>query len=170
MGLTVLLCSTRIYIQYPAMNHNKIILKHVFVYIYVYNSELWIFIVELWIFIVRTDAKAPLFWAPDAKSQLIGKDPDAGKDWRHNEKGVSEESISKSMDMNFSKFQEIVEYRGSWSAAAHEVTKSWTQLSHWTTINYIYNLYTHTHIYEWDHFAVHLNLKLTQHCKLTILQ
>ena len=29
----------------------------------------------------RTDAEAPIFWPPDAKSQLIGKDPDAGKDW-----------------------------------------------------------------------------------------
>ena len=37
-----------------------------------------------WIFIVRTDAEAEawLFWPPDAESQLIGKDPDAGKDWR----------------------------------------------------------------------------------------
>ena len=107
-------------------------------YIYAYHSELWILI-------VRTDAKAPLFWTPDAKSQLIGTDPDAGKDWRQNEKGLSEESISNSVDMNLSKFQEIVEYRGSWHAAAHEVTKSWTQLSHWTTINYVYNLHTHTH-------------------------
>ena len=146
----------------------KILLK-MCLYIYAYHSELWILI-------VRTDAKAPLFWTPDAKSQLIGTDPDAGKDWRQNEKGLSEESISNSVDMNLSKFQEIVEYRGSWHAAAHEVTKSWTQLSHWTTINYVYNLHTHTHthihtyIYEWDHVAEHLNLKLTQHCKLTILQ
>ena len=159
----MLLYSTRNYIQYSVMNHSENIIKNVFIYIYAYHSELWIFI-------VRADAKAPLFWTPDAKSQLIGKDPDAGKDWRQNEKGLSEESISNSVDMNLSKFQETVEYRGSWHAAAHEVTKSWTQLSHWTTINYIYNLYTHTHTHEWDHDAEHLNLKLTQHCKLTILQ
>ena len=38
---------------------------------------------QLWIFIVRIDAEAeaPILWPPDAKSQLIGKDHDAGKDW-----------------------------------------------------------------------------------------
>ena len=42
-----------------------------------------------WIFIARTDAEAeaPIFWPPDAKSQLIGKDPDAGKVWGQEEKG-----------------------------------------------------------------------------------
>ena len=42
-----------------------------------------------WIFIGRTDAEAeaPTLWSPDAKSWLIGKDPDAGKDWRQEEKG-----------------------------------------------------------------------------------
>ena len=45
-----------------------------------------------WIFIGRTDAKAvaPVLWPPDAKSQLIGKYPDAGKGWGHEEKGVTE--------------------------------------------------------------------------------
>ena len=45
-----------------------------------------------WIFIGRTDAEAeaPILWPPDAKSQLIGKDPDAGKDWRQKEKGEAE--------------------------------------------------------------------------------
>ena len=40
-----------------------------------------------WIFVGRTDAKAPILWPPDAKSWLIGKDLDAGKDWRQEEKG-----------------------------------------------------------------------------------
>ena len=35
-----------------------------------------------WIFIGRTDAETPILWPPDAKNQLIGKDPDAGKNWR----------------------------------------------------------------------------------------
>ena len=50
---------------------------------------------QLWIFIGGTDAeaKAPIFWAPDAKSWLIGKDPDAGKDWRQKEKGEAEDEI-----------------------------------------------------------------------------
>ena len=45
-----------------------------------------------WIFIGRTDtdAEAPILWPPDAKSQLIGKDPDAGKHWGQEEKRVAE--------------------------------------------------------------------------------
>ena len=47
------------------------------------------------IFIGGTDAeaKAPILWSPDAKSQLIRKDPDAGKDWKQEEKGMTEEEI-----------------------------------------------------------------------------
>ena len=50
---------------------------------------------QLWIFIGRTDAdaEAPLIWPPDVKSQLIGKDPDAGKDWRQEEKGATEDAM-----------------------------------------------------------------------------
>ena len=46
-----------------------------------------------WIFIGRTDAEAeaPIFWPPDVKTQLIGKDPDAGKDWRQEEKGTAKD-------------------------------------------------------------------------------
>ena len=39
------------------------------------------------------DAEAPVLWLPDAKIQLIGKEPDAGKDWRQQEKGVAEDEI-----------------------------------------------------------------------------
>ena len=48
-----------------------------------------------WILIVRTDAEAeaPRLWPPDAKSWLIGKDPDAGKDWRQEEKGMTEDEM-----------------------------------------------------------------------------
>ena len=45
-----------------------------------------------WIFIRRTDVEAPILWWPDAKSQLNGKDPDAGKDWGQ-EKGVTEDEM-----------------------------------------------------------------------------
>ena len=41
----------------------------------------------------RTDAEAPILWPPDAKSQLIGKDPDAGEDWRRKEKGAAEDEM-----------------------------------------------------------------------------
>ena len=48
-----------------------------------------------WIFIGKTDAEAeaPILWLPDVKSWLIGKDPDAGKDWRQNKKGAAEDEM-----------------------------------------------------------------------------
>ena len=48
-----------------------------------------------WIFIGRTDAEAeaPILWPPDVKSWLIGKDPDAEKDWRQEEKGMTEDEM-----------------------------------------------------------------------------
>ena len=48
-----------------------------------------------WIFIGRTDAEAeaPILWPPDVKSWLIGKDPDAGKDWSQEEKGMTENKM-----------------------------------------------------------------------------
>ena len=48
---------------------------------------------QYWVFIGRTDAEAeiPILWPPDAKSWLIGKDPDAGKYWRQEEKGMIED-------------------------------------------------------------------------------
>ena len=50
---------------------------------------------QSWIFIGRTDAEAeaPILWPPDAKSWLTGKDPDAGKDWRQEEKGTTEDEM-----------------------------------------------------------------------------
>ena len=47
---------------------------------------------QSWIFIRRTDAEAetPILWPPDVKNWLTGKDPDAGKDWRQEEKGTTE--------------------------------------------------------------------------------
>ena len=48
-----------------------------------------------WIFFERSSAEteAPIFWPPDVKSQLIGKDPDNGKDWGQEEKGVAEDEM-----------------------------------------------------------------------------
>ena len=46
-----------------------------------------------WIFIGGTDAEIPILWSPEAQSQLIGKDPDAGKDWGQKEKGVAEDEM-----------------------------------------------------------------------------
>ena len=69
---------------------------------------------QSWIFIGRTDAEAeiPVFWPADEKSWLLGKDPDAGKDWRREEKGTTEMRLldgnTDSMDMCLSKLQELV--------------------------------------------------------------
>ena len=50
---------------------------------------------QSWIFIGRTDvgAEAPVLWPPDVKNWLLGKDPDAGKDWRQEEKGTTEDEM-----------------------------------------------------------------------------
>ena len=50
---------------------------------------------QSWIFIARTDleAETPILWPPDSKNWLIGKDPDAGNDWRQEEKGTTEDEI-----------------------------------------------------------------------------
>ena len=51
---------------------------------------------QSWIFIGRTDAIAetPIIWPLDVKNWLIGKDPDAGKDWRQEEKGMTEDEVA----------------------------------------------------------------------------
>ena len=95
------------------------------------------------IFIRRTDGKAeaPILWPPDAKSWLIRKEPDAGKESRQKEKGTTEgrrrrlDGITDSRDMSLSRFWEIVRDRKSWCAAVHRVAKSGTWLSDWTKTN-----------------------------------
>ena len=89
---------------------------------------------QSWIFIRRTDAEAPILWPPDVKNWLIGKDPDAGKDWMLEEKGMTEDEMvgwhHQPKDMNLSKLQEIVKDREAWCAAVHGVTKSWATEYH----------------------------------------
>ena len=68
-------------------------------------------------FIGRTDVEAetPVLWPPDAKSWLIGKDPNAGKDWGREDKGTTEDEtvdgITNLMDVTLRKLQELVKDR-----------------------------------------------------------
>ena len=94
---------------------------------------------QSWGFIGRTDVETetPILWPPDAKSWLIGKDPDAGRDWGQEEKGTTEDEIdgiTDSMDMSLSKFRELGMDREGWRAVIHGVAKSRTQLSDWTEL------------------------------------
>ena len=92
-----------------------------------------------WVFIGRTDAEAeaPILWPPDAHSWLTRKDPDAGKDWRPEEKGTTEdEMVRRYHQLNGHESEWAPgdgEGQGSLDAAVHGVTKNWTQLSNWTT-------------------------------------
>ena len=83
---------------------------------------------QSWIFTRRTDAEAetPILWPSDPKNWLIGKDPDAGKDWRQDENRTTKNEVvglHHSMDRNLNKLREIVKDRGPWHAAVHGVAE-----------------------------------------------
>ena len=99
---------------------------------------------QSWIFTGRTDAEAeaPILWPPDAKNWLIGKDPDAGKDWRQEEKGTTEdERVGWHHRLSGHEFEQapgVVDEQGGlaccgpWGRKESDTTErlNWTELSH----------------------------------------
>ena len=84
---------------------------------------------QSWIFIGRTDAEVPILWPPDAKNWLIEKDRDAGKDWRHDEKEVTEvEMVGWHHWLNSHEFEQTQGDsegdREAWCAAGDGVSRS----------------------------------------------
>ena len=96
---------------------------------------------QSWIFTGRTDpeAKAPILWLHDAKNWLIGKDPDAVKDWRQEKKGTrKDEMVGWHHRLCGHEFEQApgVGDREAWRAAVHGISKCRTWLSNWSELNW----------------------------------
>ena len=93
---------------------------------------------QSWIFIGTTDVEdeTPIFWPPDAMNWLIGKPPDAGKDWRREEKGMTEDEMVGwhhwLNGLEFEQTQGDGEGRGTWCSVVDGVAENWAQLGNWT--------------------------------------
>ena len=95
---------------------------------------------QSWIFIGRTDAEALILWPPDVKSWLIRKDPDAGKDWRQEEKVMTEDEMfgwhHRLDGHGFGWTPGVGDGQGGLACCGSWVAKSQTQLSNRTELNW----------------------------------
>ena len=105
------------------------------------------------IFIGRTDAEAEtlILWPPDAKNWLIGKDPDAGQDWKQEEKGMTEdEMVEWHHWLDGHEFENVLgagDGQGSLDAAVQGAPESQTGLSDWSELN---NREKYQFVTEWN--------------------
>ena len=98
---------------------------------------------QSWIFTGRTDTEAetPILWPPDVKNWLIWKDPDAGKDWRWEEKGMTEdEMVEWHHWLNGHEFEQALgvgdRQRGLGCCSPWGQSRTW--LSDWTELNWMF--------------------------------
>ena len=116
---------------------------------------------QFWVFIGRTDVEAetPILWPPDAKSWLIGKDPDAGKDWGQEEKGTTEDEMAgwhHQLDGHGFGWTPGVgdghgglAFCGSWHCKESDTTEwlNWRQQAEFIVIEYFNDIYNNQHVH-----------------------
>ena len=94
---------------------------------------------QSWLEGLMLKLKLPILWPPDVKNWLTGKHPDAGKDWRWEEKGTAEDEVVGCYHWHnryeFEQAPELVMAREAWRAAVPGVAKCQTWGSNWTELN-----------------------------------
>ena len=107
---------------------------------------------QFWIFTGRADpeAETPILWSPDVKNWLTGKDADAGKDWRQEEKGMTEDKVigwphwlighEFEQALGVGDGQGSLECCSPWCGKESDITEQlkWTELVHWACFYWIY--------------------------------
>ena len=118
---------------------------------------------QSWIFLDRTDAEAesPILWPPDVKSWLIWKDPDAGKDWRQEDKGTTEDEMAGwhhwlnghefEQAQGVGDWQEGLVCCSPWGHKESDMTECWTELKCVVTLCIpSLKVYQYTPLTKWE--------------------